>query len=104
MKAPNWTRGEDTILRELAGVKTAAEIATILGRPKGGIHYRIKKLGLSGRIHGEGHWNAKSTKLQAAMIWTLRDAGFTALEIKRVFSLELSKAAIDDIGACRTWR
>lgn len=99
-----WTRDEEKVVRELAGRKTAAEIALILDRPVNGVHHRIKKLGLRGHIHGEHHWNAKVTQLQADMIGVLRDAGFTATQIKDEFNLELSKAAIEDIGACRTWR
>lgn len=100
----NWTPSEDAQLHELAGTVSADRIAAILGRPKGGVHHRIKKLGLSGTLSGEHHWNAKSDKLQAAMLWTLRDAGFTALEIKRALKVDLSTDSIDDIGACRTWR
>lgn len=103
MRRP-WTDAEDKQLRELAGTIPAESIAKLLGRPKGGVHHRIKKLGLKGHLHGEHHWNAKVDRLQAAMLWTLRDAGFTALEIKKTFSLEIAKETIDDIGACRTWR
>lgn len=100
----SWTKEEDARLAELAGTIPAETIGKILGRPKGGVHHRISKLGLPGRLHGEHHWAAKVDRLQVAMIGTLRDAGFTALEIKKAFGLEISKSTINDIGACRTWR
>lgn len=99
-----WSPAEDRRLEELAGKVPAAVIATELGRPKGGVHARIKRLGLSGRLSGEHHWAARLSNLQAAMIGTLRDAGFSATEIKRAFGLEVAVNTINDIGACRTRR
>lgn len=99
-----WSAAEDATLRELAGVMPANQIAEMLGRPKGGVHHRIKALGLKGHLHGENHWCAKIDRLKASMIGTLRDHGFTAREIKAAFNLEISATTIDDIGARRTWR
>lgn len=99
-----WTAEEDKQLRLMAGVEPAWRIAALLNRPEGGVHHRIKRLGLSGRLSGEHHWASKVSDLQATMIWTLRDAGFNANEIKRAFNVELSVGSINDIAASRTWR
>lgn len=99
-----WEPFEDDVIRENAGKVSADRMAAILRRPINGVHHRVKRLGLSGHLHGEHHWAAKITGLQAAMIGALRDAGFSALEIKRAFNLDLTTDALDDIGACRTWR
>ena len=104
MKRRNWTPAEDRELARLAGTIPAEDIGRILGRPKGGVHHRIKRLGLKGHLHGEPHWCAKISNLQAAMIGALCDAGFTPLEIKKAFALDIAKSTIDDIGAGRTWR
>ncbi len=85
-----WTRKEDKILKQYAGVLPAAQIAIILNRPKNGVHHRIKKLGLSGRLHGENHWQAKIDNLTASMIFTLHDAGFKPKEIEQVFNSGLT--------------
>lgn len=79
----HWSRKEDSILKQYAGVLPAAQIATILNRPKNGVHHRIKKLGLSGRLNGENHWQAKIDNLTATMIFTLHDAGFKPKEIEQ---------------------
>lgn len=81
-----WSRKEDRILRELCGVIPAEEIAAVLNRPKNGVHHRIEKLGLDGRLVGEHHWNAKIPNLQAAMLMTLHDAGFKPKEIEQSFT------------------
>lgn len=99
-----WTAEEDKVLRQLAGVQTAEAIAVALNRPVGGVYHRMKRLRLTGYKHGEHHWAAKVSNLQASMLWTLRDAGFTANEVKRAFGIELSVNSINDIAACRTRR
>ncbi len=85
-----WTRKEDKILKQYAGVLPAAQIAIILNRPKNGVHHRIKRLGLSGKLFGENHWQAKINNLTASMIFTLHDAGFKPKEIEQVFNSGLT--------------
>lgn len=101
-----YTREEDATLRELAGKVPAADIAAMIGRPKGGVHHRISRLGLDGRLHGERHWNARCGALRAAMIGALHDAGFSIHEIHGVLaeSQSLSLQTVSDIAAGRTWR
>lgn len=101
-----WSAEEDKTLRELAGKAPAEEIGRILGRPKGGVHHRINRLGLDGRLRGAHHWNAKVTALQSAMIGALYDAGFTVNEIHEALSrpLPIALNTLNDITACRTWR
>lgn len=81
-----WTKTEDDTVRKLSGVKTAEEIGLILGRATNGVHHRIKKLGLSGYLCGEHHWASKADNLKMAMLHTLFDAGFTAVEVHRMFN------------------
>jgi hypothetical protein len=93
-----WTPSEDKALKKLAGIKTASEISTILERPIGGVHYRIKKLGLKGRLHGEHHWNAKFEHLSAIMLQTLHEAGFKPKEIHETISrCDLTYAQVKEI-------
>ena len=89
-----WTPKEDKVLKQYAGVMPATQIATILKRPKNGVHHRIKKLGLSGRLCGEHHWQAKIDNLTAAMIFTLHDAGFLPKEIEQFLSQALTHEQI----------
>jgi len=81
-----YTPAEDRTIREFAGVKTAEEIGLMIDRPKNGVHHRIHKLGLKGHIHGQHHWNAKLNNLQVSMITTLIDAGFSPVEVHKMFS------------------
>jgi len=98
-----YSKDEDAVIKEYAGIMTAEELGLVLGRPKNGIHHRIKKLGLSGLRKGEHHWNAKVDNLKVSMIHTLVDGGFTPSEIHRMFSepLNLSHGYIGQIACAR---
>lgn len=104
MGAPLWTKEEDATLKQFAGIKTASEIAIITGRPKNGVHHRIEKLGLDGRMTGEKHWNAKLSNIQSQMIGVLYDAGFTSNEIYQAMTNtpDISLSQICNICACRS--
>ena len=94
-----WTEKEDAIIRELAGVVSAREIASQLpGRSTQSVGRRIRALGLDGRLYGQAHHNAKIDNLQRSMIITLKEAGFTATEIKKAFGLTITRSTINDIG------
>lgn len=97
-----WTRAEDAQLKTLVGQKTASEIAAIMGRPKNGVHHRIVKLDLDGRMLGESHWNAKLSNLQVQMLVVLHDAGFTVNEIHKAAFNHVSLQTVCDIAAART--
>lgn len=101
-----WTPAEDEQLARLAGRKTAAEIAIILDRPKGGVQHRIAKLGLSGRLYGETHWASKMPDLVRMTIQVLHNNGFTLNEIRRLLRTEydLAEGTVLDIicGRART--
>lgn len=105
MKRP-WTPEEDAQLKKLAGGYPAEKIGAMLGRPKNGVHHRIAKLKLSGRITGEAHWAAKLPNVTAEMIKALGDAGFTIGEIHRVISapVDISLQTVSDIAGDRTRR
>jgi len=93
-----YTEQEIAILRRWAGVKTAAEIATMLGRSVRSVGYKLRDLGLSGQLYGEHHWSAKYADLLIAMVLTLYDAGFTPAEIYNTLSrAELDHKAIKNI-------
>src|SRR5690606_34955719 len=86
-----WTDSEDKVIRDLAGVVSAREIASQLpGRSVQAVARRRRALDLDGRLYGESHHNAKVSNLQRAMIITLLQSGFTATEIKRAFNLEIT--------------
>lgn len=89
MGGRRYTLKEDRVIRKYAGVKSAEEIGMMIDRPRHGIHNRIRKLGLSGHLHGEHHWAAKVDGLRLSMIHTLLDAGFTPSEIHRMFRTPL---------------
>ena len=91
MRYPPWTEAEDELLKKYAGVKSAVEIGQIIGRPKGGVHHRIKKLGLDGRLMGEAHHAFVGTALRRSMILTLYDAGYTPREIAISFGLDVNQ-------------
>ena len=98
-----WTDSEDQVIRELAGVVSAREIASQLpGRSVQSVARRRRALGLDGRLYGEAHHNAKASNLQRAMIITLKEAGFTATEIKRAFNLEITRSTINDMTTGRS--
>lgn len=99
-----WTTYEDEFLRESAGKKTAEEIGMILGRPKGGVHHRMKRLGLDGKPRGENHWNSKLSNTQAQMALALKDAGFTVNEIRDAAFNHVSLTTLVDLLAASTWR
>lgn len=99
-----WTAAEDAVVRELAGKVPAEAIGRHLNRTRCGVLYRVKKLGLRAVLRGEGHWASKLTSLQAAMIATLRDAGFSAQEIRRGFNLDIGETVIQEIGNSNLWK
>ena len=99
-----WTEYEEKVLRQMAGVKTAAEIAEELGRTRQSVFDKFRRMGISGVKAGENHWNAKLTQLQVDMIGTLYDAGYTARDIQQAFSLDVPKSTLNDVGACRSWQ
>lgn len=105
MGGPKFTPEEDRIVRKYAGKKTAAEIGTILGRPAGGVRSRMKRLGVSGLMHGDAHWAVKVDGLRVSMIHTLLDAGFKPSEVHRMFStpLDITYNYVAQI-ACARWR
>jgi len=86
MAGKRWTREEDAVLHQLAGVKTSEEIGLILGRTRDGVRHRINKLGLVGYLCGEHHWASKLDNTRAAMVHALFDAGFTTMEVHRMFN------------------
>lgn len=96
MRYPPWTEQEDDALREWAGTMSAEQIGAILGRPKNGVHSRVEKLGLDGRLWGENHWRAKLPNLQAAAVGILYDGGLTTNEIHRLLTepVEISRAQV----------
>ena len=104
MGKPLWKPEEDAVLRKYAGVKPASEIAIIIGKPKNGVHHRIKKLKLNGRMTGDAHWNAKLSDLQAGITGALYDAGYTANEIHKVLTttVDISFDQVCNICACRS--
>lgn len=108
LKSPKrlWTTTQDKRLREMAGEFPASEIARVIGRSQKAVHYRMKVLGLDGRLHGERHWAAKLTELQARMIRTLRTNGFSNREIKAALGagLDVSLSSIQSIGSGSQWR
>lgn len=100
----HYTAAEDRMIKQMAGRIPADRIARILSRPKEGIHHRIKKLGLDGKLTGEHHWNTKVSNLVAGMIGALYDAGYTVNEIHKVLTepTNTSLSTVVDIAACRT--
>lgn len=103
MRGQPWTTDEDKLLKRFAGKKTAEELSMIIGRPKNGVHHRMKKLGLNGYLRGEYNQNAKLSRVHAQMIVVLKDAGFTTNEIHSVFN-DVCLFTICDVAAARTWR
>lgn len=103
MGGRRYTLKEDRVIRKYAGVKSAEEIGMMIDRPKDGIHHRLKRLGLSGHLHGEHHWAAKVDSLRVSMIYTLLDAGYAPSEVHRMFStpLDLTYKYIKQIACAR---
>lgn len=99
-----WTPAEDKALRTLAGKQSCPTIGAAIGRSSSSVYDRLRKLGLPTRALGEHHHRAKLTNLQAAMVATLLDAGFTAPEIKTALpDLPVSTQTIGDIGRGTSW-
>lgn len=98
-----WTPEEDRVLKKYHQTKTAEEMALMLNRPKGGVHARMKRLGLSGIRKGQYHQAAKWSDLQALAISMLYDGGLTLNEIDALFP-DIPIGTINDITAARTRR
>src|SRR5690554_4392544 len=98
-----WTDSEDKVIRDLAGVVSAREIASQLpGRSVQAVARRRRALGLDGRLYGAPPHEAKASNLQRDMTIPLPSPGFTATEIKRAFNLENARSTINDMtGRCR---
>jgi hypothetical protein len=98
-RGTSWTIEEDSVLDELAGIRTGKEIGEVLDRPIGSVFGRAHKLGISMRKAGELHHAAKVSNLQRQMIMALMDAGYEPKEIAAAFKepLTISKSTIKDI-------
>lgn len=101
-----WSPNEDAYLRQHVGIKSFADIGAALSRSADSVHGRSRKLGLIGIRRGEQHWNAKVDSLKSAMVGALADAGFRPVEIHALLTnrVEISRGAVQDICASRTWR
>lgn len=101
-----YSRREIKMLKDLAGKASAEEIGKLLGRSKHSVYQQMKKLKIDCRVRGERHWNAKLDGLQAAMIHTLIDAGYTPTEVFKtlVKGRKVSMDMIKDIAHDKRWR
>ena len=81
MGTKRYTREQDKFILDNAGKLTNQQIADHLGVKKGGVESAFKRLGTNGIKRGENHHAAKLSNLQAAMVTTLYDGGFTVNEI-----------------------
>lgn len=99
IRSDSWTIEEDSLLAELAGIRSGREIGEFIGRTTGSVFARAHKLGISMRKSGERHHLAKVTNLHKQMIMTLIDNGYTPKEISTAFKepLTISKSTIKDI-------
>ena len=103
MGGRKFTPEEDRIVRKYAGKKSAEEIGTILGRPKGGVRSSLKRQGLKNTLHGDAHWAVKVDALRVSMLYTLMDAGFPPSEVHRMFTtpLDLTYNYVAQIACAR---
>lgn len=99
-----WTKSEVRFLRRNAGRLTAEAIGAQLGRPKHGVHSKMRALGLDGRLRSVHHSRAKTSKLQVAVIKTLGDAGFSAKEVHTLLRspIAVTEGTVADIIAGRS--
>ena len=77
-----YTKEEEKILRKWAGIKSADDIAVIIGRTRISVSSKAARMKLSLRTNiGEDHHNAKLSNLQVEMINALTVSGFRVIEI-----------------------
>lgn len=100
----HYSDEEKKTIKQLAGKKTATEIAKILGRSRAGVSDFASRNNISLMQVGQYHYNAKINDLQVTMIWALYDAGFSVAEIHQNCFKEVSNTTIDDIVNFRTRR
>ena len=77
-----WTVTEIRTLKRLAGIKTARDIAELLGRTRGSIMAKAARDDIPMRKRNENHHNHKLSDLQVEMLRTLADAGFQLVDIR----------------------
>jgi|TARA_R110000803_G_scaffold125564_1_gene193201 hypothetical protein len=84
MSGYRYSQEQKNTIRKYAGIKSAEEIALMIGKRPENVHTQGKKLGVSLRVKiGEKHHNAKLTNLQVEMINALSISGFRVVEIHK---------------------
>lgn len=106
MNGRPYTREDDALLRELVGQYPAWKIAVMMARTVHSVRGRMKRLGLVNKLPSNLHWNAKADVNLVRMIQCATDAGMRPVEIASGLqhAAGLSRHAIEDIAAGRTWR
>lgn len=106
MTLSTWTPMQDAFLRKHAVTHTCEWIGQRIHRSKSAVHARAKRLGVNMTKHGSAHWAARATAELADMIAALGDAGYRPVQIHALLASPptLSRRAVEDICAGRTWR
>lgn len=76
-----WNASDEAYLSKWAGVKSCAELAIALERPKKAVAYKAAKMGLSLRLMGERHHSAVHSNADVELCRQLSDAGLSAAVI-----------------------
>lgn len=80
-----WTRQEVNYLRQHAGVKHKAEIASNLHRSEYAVQCKANRLGISLMLHGEHHHLSRYEDSDVELARCLAEEGLSTAEIARKF-------------------
>lgn len=92
-----YTKEESDIVRQYSGKKTAEEIGMMIGRTRFSVLNYASKNGIGLRQVGQYHCKARLTDLQAQMVGSLYDAGFSSVEIHKSCFSHVSRGCITGI-------
>ena len=98
MSRAYYTDSERELVKKYAGIKTAAEIAIMIGRTRNSVLTFAARNKISLMRKGQYHYSAILTDLQASMVMVLSDAGFTDTEINKACFQHVSRGCITNIA------
>lgn len=103
MNGTPWSLEEIDTLKTHCALSAKRLTQLLPGRTVNAIQQKSVRLGLDRIQYGERHYAAKLSAMQAQMIGTLMDAGYTSTEINETFDLDVSPQTIRNVGACRRY-
>lgn len=91
MRYARWEPQHDATIRKYSGIKSAREIADLLGRSMDSVKKRSQKIGVNLRRYGDHSLNVKISDAMVERIRQMRDDGVPVSKIHKSMNLPVSR-------------